>query len=182
MTSVLRFIRNREIRAQRPRRALIPGPTYLRFHHTYSPDPTAAAGIKTIVSTRSRFCWLAFISTLRCVGLLGRMAIKLSSSASQLTEFMKKSPLRWNLANLLAANAELPITTRRACLSPIDFVAAIPRVIGPFLSRAGLNSSSVLGSGVAQLFGEVFTRSIVEALLPDSRLSLTALASGKPVI
>src|SRR5580692_2450138 len=118
----------------------------------------------------------------RSSGCFGRMEIKSSSDASQLMAFNARSSLPLKLIKLLAAQEELPTTTKRPCEFPFPllYVPAAAMVSGPFLFLGSLTLT------LAEL------RLLVARLLLEESKSFSTLvfsvllismerASGKPV-
>src|SRR5580692_4677803 len=93
---------------------------YLLFHHAARPKPTTPSGkMRTLIQKMALSFWVLRVSG-RSSASLGRMEIRSSSDASQLTMFEKRS----RLANcrepvkLLVAQVDEPITTKRPCVVP----------------------------------------------------------------
>ncbi len=82
---------------------------------TSAPDPNTPSGNSTTGSQKIRGAWAAVsITGPLPPPLRGRMAMRSSSSANQLTVFRKRLPLPCAGNRLLFANSESPNTTKRA--------------------------------------------------------------------
>src|SRR5713101_4346691 len=98
---------------------LVPGATaslgvyYLLRHQTETPAKTTISGNKNWLVRRTQFICARVMVMRRSSGSLGRMEIKSSSEESQFMAFRAKSELPLKLMKELAAQAELPMTTKR---------------------------------------------------------------------
>src|SRR5215831_15698647 len=82
---------------------------------TTAPDPNTPSGSSTTGSQKIRGAWAAVsITGPLPPPLRGRMAMRSSSSANQLTVFRKRLPFPCTGNRLLLANSESPNTTKRA--------------------------------------------------------------------
>src|SRR5258708_5084816 len=89
--------------------------SYLLLHQTETPAKTTISGSKNwLVSLTQFICALVSVMR-RSSGSLGRMEIKSSSEESQFMALSARSRLPLKLMKELAAQAELPITTKRPC-------------------------------------------------------------------
>src|SRR5712691_3174098 len=117
---------------------------------TTAPDPNTPSGNSTTGSQKIRGAWAAVsITGPLPPPLRGRMAMRSSSSANQLTVFRKRLPFPCTGNRLLFANSESPNTTKRAargvalvsfsgCSDDSEVLAAVPALSALIVATAAM--------------------------------------------
>src|ERR1700757_3838482 len=88
---------------------------YLLFHQTETHTTATLSGNRNWLTSRTQFICARVIVMWRSSGSFGRIEIRSSSEASQLIVFRARSLFPLKRRKPLAAQDELPTTTKRPC-------------------------------------------------------------------